>query len=97
MKETRYYEVAGHRFCVSGEEEVFTLMGNYEPFAFADGEVFALSIGSGEAPKYTEELRQKDEGQEIIWKNCDRKMKDRKSSADIRLQVKRCLNFIGGA
>ena len=66
MKETRYYEVAGHRFCVSGEEEVFTLMGNYEPFAFADGEVFALSIGSGEAPKYTEELRQKDEGQEII-------------------------------
>lgn len=67
MKETRYYEVAGHRFCVCGEEEVFALMGNYEPFACADGEVvFALSIGSGEAPEYTEELRQEDEGQEII-------------------------------
>ena len=40
MKETRFYEVAGHRFCVSGEEEG---LANYEPFACAGGEsVFAL-------------------------------------------------------
>ena len=64
MKETRYYEVAKHRFCVSGEEEG---SANYDPFACADGEtVFALNIGSGEAPEYAEELRQEDEGQEII-------------------------------
>ena len=64
MKETRYYEVAGHRFCVSGEGEGFA---NYEPFACADGEtVFALAVESGDAPEYVEEMRQKDEGQEII-------------------------------
>ena len=62
MKETRYYEVAGHRFCVSGEEEVFTLMGNYEPFACADGNVTsALAVENGNAPDYTEEMRQEDE------------------------------------
>ena len=66
MKETKYYEVAGHRFSVSGEEAVFTLMGegfaNYEPFACAgDKTLFTLSIESGEVPDYTEELRQEDE------------------------------------
>ena len=70
MKETRYYEVAGHRFCVSGGEELFTLMGgfaNYEPFACAKGKtLFALGIENGEAPDYAEELRQEDEGQTII-------------------------------
>lgn len=64
MKETRYYKVAGHRFCVTGEAEGFA---NYEPFLCEEGEtVFALTIGDGEAPEYTEELRQEDEGQEII-------------------------------
>jgi hypothetical protein len=64
MKETRYYEVAGHRFSVSGEEEGFA---NYEPFACADGEtVFALDVENGDAPEYVEEMRQEDEGQEII-------------------------------
>lgn len=64
MKETRYYEVAGHRFCVSGEGEGFA---NYEPFACADGEtVFALAVENGDAPEYTEEMRQEDEGQTII-------------------------------
>ena len=81
MKETRYYNVAGHRFCVTGEAECFALMGNYEPFAIqGDGSfvtsggvtkepspcIVALSIGGGEAPEYVEELRQEDEGQEII-------------------------------
>ena len=32
MKETRYYEVAGHVFGVTAEAEDFGLMGNYEPF-----------------------------------------------------------------
>ena len=64
MKETRYYKVAGHRFCVTGEAEGFA---NYEPFLCEEGEtVFALSIGDGETPEYVEEIRQEDEGQEII-------------------------------
>ena len=51
---TRYYNVAGHRFCVSGESDMLALMDNYEPFACADGEVaFALTIESGAAPVYT--------------------------------------------
>ena len=63
---TRYYNVAGHRF-VSGESDMLALMDNYEPFACADGEVaFALTIESGAAPVYTEELRQEEEGQNII-------------------------------
>ena len=67
MMTTRYYNVAGHRFCVSGESDMLALMDNYEPFACADGEVaFALTIESGAAPVYTEELRQEEEGQNII-------------------------------
>ncbi|OYP55314.1 hypothetical protein CIK91_07315 [Segatella bryantii] len=64
MKKKRYYKVAGHRFCVSGEKDGLT---NYQPFACADGEtVFALDVESGDAPEYTEEMRQEDEGQVII-------------------------------
>ena len=64
MKKKRYYEVAGHRFCVSSEKDG---LGNYQPFACAAGEtVFALDVESGDAPEYTEEMRQEDEGQVII-------------------------------
>ena len=67
MRETRYYKVAEHRFCVSGEDDIFTLMGNYEPFGCDEGEtVFTLAIESGQAPVYSEELRQEDEGQTIV-------------------------------
>jgi len=67
MKETRYYEVAGHRFCVSGESDILALMDNYVPFASADGEVvFALTVENGTAPVYAEELRQEEEGQTIV-------------------------------
>ena len=71
MIETRYYEVAGHRFCVSGGEDIFTLMHNYEPFRLhqttpVGGELFALSIGDGETVNYVEELRQEGEGQVIV-------------------------------
>jgi len=76
---TQYYTVAEHLFCVTAEAEDFGLMGNYEPFAvhpdmecgcgesrIPDSHLFALTIGAGEAVGYTEEIRQTDEGQEII-------------------------------
>jgi len=70
--------VAGHGFCVDAEAEDFLdkrsgtadnkLMENYEPFRLADPHdpAFALTIGRGEAPDYSEELRQEEEGQEIV-------------------------------
>lgn len=59
--------VAGHRFGVSGQADDFALMGNYEPFASSDGDtVFDLEIAGGDAPAYTEEMRQDDEGQTIV-------------------------------
>ena len=59
--------VAGHRFGVSGQAEDFALMGNYEPFACSDGDtVFDLETAGGDAPAYTEEMRQDDERQTIV-------------------------------
>ena len=59
--------VAGHRFGVSGQADDFALMDNYEPFACTDGDtVFDLAVASGDAPEYTEEMRQDDEGQTIV-------------------------------
>ena len=67
MSDTRYYSVAEHVFGVTAETEVFALMGKYEPFGcHGDETVFTLSIGDGEAVGYTEEMRQEDEGQEIV-------------------------------
>lgn len=67
MRETRHYEVAGHRLSVTAGTEHFALMGNYEPFAVsAAAEPIALAIEDGAGVVYTEELRQEDEGQEII-------------------------------
>ena len=64
---TRYFRVAHHVFCVSSEAEVFALMQNYEPFVCEDGDVmFTLAVNPGEAPAYHEEMRQEDEGQDII-------------------------------
>ena len=65
--ETRYYKVAGHAFGVSGGAEVFALMTNYEPFGCESAEtVFRLTVGKGETISYTEDLRQEDEGQQIV-------------------------------
>ena len=68
--ETRFYKVAGHTFGVSGGAEIFALMGNYEPFCCESCEagemVFMLTVGKGEAVSYTEDLRQEDEGQQIV-------------------------------
>ncbi|SEF99548.1 hypothetical protein SAMN05216354_2384 [Xylanibacter ruminicola] len=67
MKETRYYQVAEHAFSVTGEESIFALMGNYEPFCVGSNQiVFSLTITDDKAPVYIEELRQNDEGQTII-------------------------------
>ena len=65
--ETRYFKVAGHTFGVCGGAKVFMLMENYGPFASkASDSVFMLSVGSGEAFCYTEDLRQEEEGQVIV-------------------------------
>lgn len=65
--ETRYYKVAGHTFGVSGEAGVFALMENYAPFSCkADEAVFMLTVGKGLAVSFTEDLRQEEEGQQII-------------------------------
>lgn len=65
---TAYYQVGGHVFSVSGGEDSFALMGNYEPFrcVATDAVAFSLTIGGSEVPLYSEELRQEEEGQEII-------------------------------
>lgn len=68
---TAYYEVGGHVFSVSGGEEFLALMENYAPF-HCDTDVtggeraFSLTIGGSEVPLYSEELRQEEEGQEIV-------------------------------
>ena len=67
---TKYYKVAEHVFGVSGEAEVFALMANYEAFAVghqdASETVFVLTVESGDAPEYSEELRQSEEGQDVV-------------------------------
>ena len=66
---TKYYKVADHVFCVSGEDKIFELMGNYEPFVCEESigdTCFALHVEQGEQPVYVEELRQEEEGQDIV-------------------------------
>jgi len=55
---TRHYRVAGHTFAISVREELFALIGNYEPFACDGGEpLFTLIEDSGAVPEYTEVYR----------------------------------------
>ena len=64
-----YYKVAGHTFGVSGSAEIFALMDNYEPFLASpsgDDSVFTLTVTEGQAVSYIEDLRQEEEGQQII-------------------------------
>ena len=64
---TRHYKVAGHTFAVSGSDELFEQMGNYEPFRCEGGEpLFTLTECSGVVPEYTEEFRQEEDGTHII-------------------------------
>ena len=64
-----YYQVAGHIFGVSGSAEISVLMDNYEPFLASPSgadSVFTLTVAEGQAVSYIEDLRQEEEGQEII-------------------------------
>jgi len=74
MRETRYYQVAEHAFSVSAETEFFSLMTNYEPFEVKQGDrLFDLQLccNHESVPVIHEELRQEDEGQEIICGRTD--------------------------
>ncbi len=71
MIDTKDFEIAGHVFCVSADNEDWRLMGNYMPFEVSDDSlpkkcVFTLSMVNGFAPAYSEELTQEEEGQSII-------------------------------
>ena len=58
---TRHYKVAGQTFAVSGSNELFEQMENYEPFRCEGGEpLFTLTECSGIVPEYTEVFRQED-------------------------------------
>ena len=58
---TRYYKVAGHTFAVTGKDELFEQMGNYEPFECESAKpLFALTEESDAMPEYTERYRQEE-------------------------------------
>jgi len=64
---TRHYTVAGHTFAVSGSNELFEQMGNYEPFRCeGDEPLFTLTECSGVVPEYTEVFRQEESRPRII-------------------------------
>lgn len=55
---TRHYNVAGHKFAISGRAELFEQMENLEPFACEGGEpLFSLTVEIGTGPEYTEVYR----------------------------------------
>jgi Serine kinase of the HPr protein, regulates carbohydrate metabolism len=63
-----YYIVAEHLFCVEGSESVLELLTNYKPFKTGTGNdaLFCLSVAKGEPVNYIEEMRQDEEGQDIV-------------------------------
>ena len=64
--------MAGHTFAVSGSNELFEQMGNYEPFRCEGGEpLFTLTECSGVVPEYTEVFRQEEDGTQIICGHTD--------------------------
>ena len=91
MISSRIYKVAGHFFEVSasaelGEKLFAECMGNYEPFAVSGpcaDSLFKINVESGDAPEYAEELRQDEEGQQILCGTIQEK-----SVFDFRLQNK---------
>ena len=70
MRETGYYIVAGHLFCIAAQTDILTHMANYEPFktdnADHDSVLFCLTVTDGGSVKYIEEWRQDEEGQHTI-------------------------------
>ena len=63
-----YYLVAEHLFCVEAQESVLGLLGNYEPFRTeqSNDSLFSLTVTDGGPIQYIEELRQDEEGQDIV-------------------------------
>lgn len=71
MRETKSYEVGGHRFRVTADSEIWKHMDNYEPFIVEDDShaqiSFTLAIHSGDVPDYTELMKQEEDGQTIVY------------------------------
>ena len=64
---TRYYKVADHTFCVSGDADVFAQMEKYELFSCDAGEpIFILTVSEGEAVDYLEDARYKIEERLVV-------------------------------
>lgn len=75
MAKTKYYKVAEVLFAVTADDSDFDLMKNYESFGALGGSAsatsFLLNVEEDEAVSYTEEMRQDDEGQEIVCGKTD--------------------------
>lgn len=72
MTKTKYYKVADVLFAVTADASDFEIMTNYEPFGALGGSAaFLLNVEEGRAVGYTEEMRQDDEGQEIVCGKTD--------------------------
>ena len=63
-----YYIVAEHLFCVEADESIIKLLSNYEPFKtdISNDALFSLTVTDGGPIQYIEELRQDEEGQDIV-------------------------------
>ncbi len=66
--EKEYYIVAEHLFCVEGQDSILGLLTNYTPFKThqRDDALFSLTVVEGGPIQYIEELRQDEEGQDIV-------------------------------
>ena len=63
-----YYIVAEHLFCVEADDNIIKLLTNYAPFVTeaTQNALFSLTVTDGGPIQYIEELRQDEEGQDII-------------------------------
>ena len=66
--EKEYYIVAEHLFCVEGQDSILGLLTNYTPFKThqRNDALFSLTVVEGGPIQYIEELRQDEEGQDIV-------------------------------
>jgi hypothetical protein len=64
----QYYIVAEHLFCVEADESIVQLLTNYDPFRTeqSNDALFSLTVAEGGPIAYIEELRQDEEGQDIV-------------------------------
>lgn len=64
----QFYIVAEHLFCVEADESIVRLLTNYDPFRTeqSNDALFSLTVAEGGPIAYIEELRQDEEGQDIV-------------------------------